>query len=168
MKTFKELKQRIFESGEHTFGGGFGDTFVHTQANSAAKDYGHGVFDLCMDDNMNRVNSFLNAYFKREFQDYGTTLGPLKTKLNMIGLDFDYDRNTKLREGMNRFEMNRFGGTFGKTPQTPFEEFERTNGFPDGVSYFLEMNVNPGMNGLYRINARLVRQADRDNGISDS
>ena len=85
----------------------------------------------------------------------------------MIGLDFEYDKNTKLREGVNRFEMNSFGGTFGKNLDTPFEEFERTNGFGKGVDYFLEMNVMPGMNGLYRINAKLVRQAS-DDGTRDS
>jgi len=167
MKSFKELKNNIYESGEHTFGGGFGDTFVQTHGDSVAKDYGSGIFDICADDNMNRVNAFLNAYFKREFVDYSTQLGPLKTKLNIIGMDFDYDKNTKIREGVNRFEMNRFGGTFGKSLDTPFEEFERTNGFGKGVDVFLEMNVMSGMNGLYRINAKLVRQAS-DNGISDS
>ena len=167
MKSYKDLKQKIFESGEHTFGGGFGDTFVKTHGDSVAKDYGSGIFDLCQDDNMNRVNAFLHAYFRREFVDYGTQLGPLKTKLNLVGLDFDYNKNTKLREGVNRFELNRFGGTFGKNIDTPFEEFERTNGFADGTEYFLEMNVVPGMNGLYRINAKLVRQAS-DNGSETS
>ena len=167
MKSFKELKTNIFESGEHTFGGGFGDTFVTTNGDSVAKDYGSGIFDLCADDNMNRVNAFLGAYFKREFLDYATQLGPLKTKLNIIGMDFDYDKNSKIREGVNRFEMNRFGGTFGKTVNTPFDEFERTNGFEKGVDIFLEMNVMPGMNGLYRINAKLVKQAS-GYGISDS
>lgn len=168
MKSFKQLKTKIFESGEHTFGGGFGDTFVKTHGDSVVKDHGSGIFDLCSDDNMNRVNAFLNAYFRREFVDYGTQLGPLKTKLNLIGLDFDYDKNTRIREGVNRYELNRFGGTFGKNLDTPFDQFERTNGFEDGVSYFLEMNVNPGMNGLYRINAKLVRQASGNDGNTEA
>lgn len=162
MKSFTELKQRIFESGEHTFGGGFGNSFYHDGARSAYKDYGKGTFDLCSDDNLNRVNSFLHAFFNRDFPDYGTQLGVLKTKLNLIGLDFDYDKNTKLREGSNNFELNRFGGTFGKNLDTPFEEFERTNGFEKGVSYRLNLDVNRGRNGLYRIESEIVRQADGD------
>ena len=87
MKSFKELKTNIYESGEHTFGGGFGDTFVHTHGDSVAKDYGSGIFDICADDNINRVNAFLNAYFRREFVDYSTQLGQLKTKLK-IGMSW--------------------------------------------------------------------------------
>jgi len=162
MRSFKELKQKIYESGEHTFGGGFGNSFYHDGARSAYKDYGKGTFELGCDDNLNRVNSFLKAYFGRDFVDYGVQLGPLKTKLNLIGLDFDYDKNTKLREGSNSFELNRFGGTFGKNLDTPFDEFERTNGFEDGVAYKLNLDVARGQNGLYRIESEIVRQADGD------
>tara|TARA_Y100001972_G_scaffold104800_1_gene131945 strand:- start:2504 stop:3007 length:504 start_codon:yes stop_codon:yes gene_type:complete len=159
MKKFSQLKQELSESGEHTFGGGFGDTFVHTNANSIVKDYDKGGFPLSADENLNRVNAFLNAYFKREFVDYGIQLGQLKNKLNIIGLDFDYDRNTSLREGFNKFSLNRFGGTFGKNIDTPHGEFERTNGFEEGVDYNLNMNVTLGENGLYRIEAKVVREA---------
>ena len=165
MKTFAELKQRIFESGEHTFGGGFGDTHYHDGARSAFKDYGSGTFELEKDDNLGRVNAFLNSFFKREFVDYKQQLGTLKTKLNLIGLDFVYDKNTQLREGMNTFPVNRWGGTFGKYIDTPFDEFEKTNGFEEGVDYNLNMSVEKGNNGLYRINAEIVRQA---NGLGAS
>ena len=165
MKTFSELKQRIFESGEHTFGGGFGDTHYHDGARSAFKDYGSGTFELEKDDNLERVNAFLNSFFRREFVDYKQQLGTLKTKLNLIGLDFEYEKGTELKEGANVFPVNRWGGTFGKNLDTPFDEFEVTNGFEPGMSYMLNMNVQKGNNGLYRINAELVRQAD-GSGIS--
>lgn len=159
MKTFNQLKQQLSESGEHTFGGGFGDTFVHTNPNSIVKDYDTGNFPLSSDENLNRVNAFLNSYFKREFVDYKVQLGQLKHKLNIIGLDFEYDKGTTLREGANSFSLNKFGGTFGKTPTTPHDEFERTNGFENGVDYNLNMNVVLGENGLYRIEAKVVREA---------
>lgn len=159
MKKFSQLKQELSESGEHTFGGGFGDTFVHTNPNSIVKDHDKGNFPLSADENLNRVNAFLNSYFKREFVEYKGQLGQLKHKLNIIGLDFDYDKNTVLREGSNRYSLNRFGGTFGKNINTPHEEFERTNGFEDGVDYNLDMNVILGENGLYRIEAKVVREA---------
>ena len=70
MKTFKQLKQTILESGEHTYGGGFGQSFYHDGARSAIKDYGKGTFEIGEDDNIDRVNAFLKSYFNRNFTDY--------------------------------------------------------------------------------------------------
>ena len=159
MKSFKELKKQLLESGEHAVGGGFGDTFMKTNAISAIKDYGKGIFDLGEEENLNRVNAFLNAFFRREMVEYKPQLGVLKAKLNIIGLDFPYTKETELREGMNVFPLTRFGGTFGKTPTTPFDQFETTNGFENGVNYNLVINVNSGDNGLYRADAKVVREA---------
>ena len=61
MKTFKQLKTRITESsaGEHTLGGGFGDTFVKTSPHSALKHTGKGIFDIDKDDNLdNKIRDF--------------------------------------------------------------------------------------------------------------
>jgi len=162
MKKFKELKQRIFESGEHTFGGGFGDTFVKTNANSAFKDYGKGVFELDKEDNLDRVNAFLKTFFNKAISDYGPELGVLKSKLNLLGLDFNYDKNTKLTKGPNTFELNRFGGAFGKSPTTPHNEFDRENGFPEGMAYNLNINVGMNNSGLYDINANITQTGMED------
>jgi hypothetical protein len=158
MKTFKELKQQLNESGEHTFGGGFGTSGYKDSAISAVKDYGSGTFELGQDENLNRVNAFLNAFFQREFVDYKDQMGGLKIRLNTIGIDFD-DAKPCLNEGPNRFMLNRYGGTFGKNISTPHNEFERTNGFNDGMEYVLQMDVNLGENNLYKINAKIVREA---------
>lgn len=168
MKTFKQIKQLIAESGEHTYGGGFGQSFYHDGARSAIKDYGKGTFELGEDDNIDRVNAFLNAYFRRNFSDYQTQLGPLRTRLNMIGLDFEYDKNTKLEKGENKFELSRYGGTFGKSPTTPHDEFETTNGFPDGQSYTLVIDVSLNEKGLYTLEGKVVGKIDDNNGDDES
>lgn len=168
MKTFKQLKQTIMESGEHTHGGGFGQTFYHDGARSAIKDYGKGTFEIGEDDNIDRVNAFLKSYFNRNFTDYQTQLGGLKTRLNLIGLDFEYTKNTKLQKGSNSFELSRYGGTFGKSPTTPHNEFEKTNGFPDGQSYKLNMNVGLNEKGLYSIDANIAGSLNDNNGDDDS
>ena len=168
MKTFKQLKQQIVESGEHTFGGGFGDTFVTTRGNSAVKAYGKGVFELDSEDNIDRVNAFLKTFYSKPLDDYKTNVGVLKSKLNLLGLDFDYDRNTQIQKGSNSFELKRFCGSFGKSPTTPHDEFETTNGFPEGQSYKLNMNIGIGDSGLYNVDAEISRQADVDNGDTES
>tara|TARA_Y100000593_G_C4285014_1_gene324959 strand:+ start:694 stop:1233 length:540 start_codon:yes stop_codon:yes gene_type:complete len=176
MKTYRELKKQIFESGEHTFGGGFGDrSDPYVRATSAIKDYGKGTFDLHLEDNINRVNAFLGAYFNREFVDPTIEMGSLKTKLNMIGLDIDCSSNTnspgpasrlnRLQEGPNIYKITRFGGTFGKSTDTPHDQFEETDGFPDGMSYNLNLNVELRENGLYKINGNIMKQAATDDGV---
>jgi len=164
MKTFKELKRRITESsGEHTFGGGFGDTFVKTNPNSAIKAYGKGIFDIGKEDNLNRVNSFTNAFWKDKKDEPNAHLGVFKTKINLLGLDFKYDKNTELRDGQNTFELSRLGGAFGKSPETPHDEFDDETGFDGGSSYSL--NINKGTaNGLCDITAEVVKQSEGVDG----
>lgn len=168
MKTFKELKTNIIESGEHTLGGGFGDTFVKTNPVSAIKDYGKTNFDLGEDDNLKRVNSFLKAYFNKPIDDPTAHLGQLKTKLNIIGFDFTVGRDNKVREGINSYTLTRFGGITGKSPTTPFDEFDNEDGFGPGSSYNLVLNVGVDKSGLYNVNAEVVGQTDESNGVSEA
>mgnify|MGYP003131567423 CR=1 FL=1 len=162
MKTFKELKNRITESsGEHTFGGGFGDTFVKTNPNSAIKAYGKGIFDIGKEDNLKRVNAFSNAFWKGIKDEPNAHLGVFKTKLNLLGLDFDYDKNTMLRDGQNSFELSRLGGAFGKSPETPHDEFDNENGFENGDSYNLNINMGD-VNGTCDITANVVKSEGID------
>jgi hypothetical protein len=168
MKTFKEIKKTILESGEHTLGGGFGDTFVKTNPFSAIKDYGKANYDLGEDDNLKRVNAFLKAYFNRPMDDPAAHLGQLRTKLNIIGLDFKCGRNEKMKEGINSYVLTRFGGITGKSPTTPFDEFDNEDGFGPGSSYNLVLNVGTDESGLYNVNAQVVGQADESNGASEA
>jgi len=168
MKTFRELKKTIVESGEVTLGGGFGDTFVKTNPNSALKDYGKGVFDIGEEDNMKRVNSFLNAFFKNPVDDPKAQMGMLKAKMNVIGLDFECNKSTEVREGTNVMKLTRFGGTFGKSPDTPHDEFETSDGFANGASYNLVLNVGTDQSGLYNVDAKVVGQENESNGESEA
>ena len=132
MKTFKELKNRITESsGEHTFGGGFGDTFVKTNPNSAIKAYGKGIFDIGKEDNLKRVNAFANAFWKGIKDEPNAHLGVFKTKLNLLGLDF------------------------------PHDEFDNENGFENGDSYNLNINMGD-VNGTCDITANVVKSEGID------
>jgi len=165
MKTFKELKTKITESsaGEHTFGGGFGDTFVKTSPHSALKHTGKGIFDIDKEDNLDRVNSFATAFWKGIRDEPTAHLGVFKTKLNLLGLDFKYDTNTMLRDGENTFELSRLGGAFGKSPETPHDEFDDENGFPNGDSYDLIINVGKS-DGTCDITAKVVKQSEGVDG----
>jgi hypothetical protein len=72
----------------------------------------------------------------------------LRAKMNIMGLDFDFTPATKLMpspEGPNTFRLNRFGGTFGTTP-----EHDLSKGFlvTDGIS---EFNGGKGINMVVEV-----------------
>ena len=131
------------------------------------KSYGKGIFDIGKEDNFQRVNSFASAFWKDKRDEPNAHLGVFKTKLNILGLDFKYDKNTSLRDGENNFELSRLGGAFGKSPETPHDEFDDENGFANGDSYNLNINLGTN-NGLYDITAGVVKQAEGVDGDTET
>jgi len=160
MKSFKTLLQQIDESGE-VVDGGLSFRQPQTGTRSAYKDDGKGLFDLDSDANIRRVNAFLEAYFAKECLDLPQSIAMLRAKLNIIGFDFQYDGKEQVSESAFSFRLFRFGGTFGKTPETPIDEFETTDGFEEGVKYTIKFNVEEGK-GLYKVNSEVVKEADNE------
>ena len=151
MKKFKELVEKLQElivEREDTPGGGFG--------RSAHSHYGiHRVED---DEQIGRVNSFLNTYSTKETLDPRSTLYKIRHKMNTMGLDFTFSPKDELNlEGMNQFSVTRSGGTFGKSLDTPFDEFETTDGMPDGISMTLNAIVETMPSGMYAMKVRLEK-----------
>jgi len=161
MKTFKDLTNQIglHESGggEHTFGGGFNNINQLTHSISALSD--EGVYNIQRKSQLNRINAFLDAFSRKEYINPRGALGMLRAKLNISGLDFDFNNISDFsEEGQNRFPINRFGGTFGKTVDTPFDEFETTDGiseYNNGKGFDLVVDISTTANGAYKINTRL-------------
>lgn len=160
MKSFKTLLQQINESGELSVGG-LAARQPHTGARSAVKDHGKGLFDLDSEGNIRRINAFLESYFSKECLDLPQSITMLRAKLNIIGFDFQYDGKEQVSESAFSFRLFRYGGTFGKTPTTPIEEFETTDGFEDGIKYMINFNVEEGR-GLYRVRSEVVKEADSE------
>ena len=159
MKKFKELTTQIglYESGEHTFGGGFNNINQMAHSISAASD--EGVYNIQRKSQLNRINAFLDAFSRKEYMDPRGALGMLRAKLNISGLDFDFNNLSDFNEeGQNRFPVTRFGGTFGKTLDTPFSEFETTDGiseYNDGKGFELVVDIGTTAQGAYTITTQL-------------
>ena len=164
MKKFKELTTQIglYESGEHTFGGGFNNINQLAHSISAASD--EGVYNIQRKSQLNRINAFLDAFSNKEYMDPRGALGMLRAKLNITGLDFDFNNISDFtEEGHNRFPITRFGGTFGKALDTPFDEFETTDGikeYNNGKGLNLDINLSTTDSGLYKIDAKIVESSD--------
>jgi hypothetical protein len=150
MIKFKELNtflETLFE-GEYTSGGA---------AQSAHSDFGvHRVEDPIQ---LGRINSFLDAFTQREFIEPKAAIAQLRHKFNIVGLDFDWNASSGIKEGSMSIPLNRFGGTFGKSLQTPFAEFETTDGikeYNNGKGLNLTLNLSNGEGGLYKLDAKVV------------
>ena len=159
MKKFKELAEQIgLYEDEHTFGGGVQNPSGTPREISATSD--EGAYYIQRKSQLNRINAFLDAFSRKEYIDPKGALAMLRAKLNITGLDFEFNAKTCYNEeGQNVFPVTRFGGTFGKSLDTPFDEFETTDGiseYNDGKGFSLVVDVTPTANGVMKLNAKLV------------
>jgi len=154
MIKFKELNtflETLFE-GEELVGGA---------SRSAHSDY--GVHRVDNPEQLGRINAFLSAFTQREFIEPKAAVATLRHKLNTIGLDFEWNASSHLQDGNNSIPLNRYGGTFGKSLQTPYAEFETTDGikeYNDGKGMNLNLNLSTGENGLYKLEAKIIESND--------
>jgi hypothetical protein len=162
MKKFKELAEQIgLYEDEHTFGGGVQFPSATPREISATSD--EGAYYIQRKSQLNRINAFLDAFSRKEYIDPRGALAMLRAKLNITGLDFEFNKGTNFNEeGQNVFPVTRFGGTFGKSLDTPHDEFETTDGisdYNDGKGFSLVIDVVPTANGVMKLNAKLVETA---------
>ena len=146
MIKFKELNTflvNLFES-EHTMGGA---------ARSAHSDF--GVHRIEEPEQLSRVNAFLNAFTKKTFIEPRTAIAQIRHKFNIMGFDFDWNGKSEISNNM-KLKLTKFGGTFGKSMQTPYAEFETTDGFEKGKNYTLHINIKQEEGGLSKLDAKVV------------
>jgi len=147
-KELNELLTNLFE-GEETTGGA---------SRSAYSDY--GVHRIENPEQRGRINSFLNSFTQREFMEPRAAIAQIRHKFNTIGLDFDWNGTSTVAEnGKMVLPLNRYGGTFGKSLQTPHAEFETTDGikeFNNGKGLSLDINIFVGDEGLYKMDAKII------------
>lgn len=160
MKTYNELLQNIHES-EYGEGGGFGiGDPSDSHGRSAYSDA--GIYRTESPAQLKRLNAFISAFTQKEFLDPRAAMGMLRAKLNIAGLDFKIDMAESLDDGTTSYRLYKFGGTFGKSLETPHDEFETTDGFEEGKSYALNVNVIDIPSGLYKIDAKIVESSSFD------
>ena len=151
MKSFKEIISKVeplAESGYITWGSGQRSAHSH-----------YGVHRIENQDELGRINAFLNAFTQREFLDPKGAMAQLRHKFNTMTLDFDWTNTSSFDGGSVEIPLNRFGGTFGKAVDTPHDEFQTTDGiseFNNGVGLALKVSVDQPEGGLYTMDAKVV------------
>lgn len=157
MKKYKELKQQLTES-ELQDGGALGGYPKDRGSRSAFSDY--GVHRIENKEQLQRIKAFLNAFTSREYLEPRSALSLLRVKLNLVGLDFEFNKKVEILFNQPMiFKLTRYGGTFGTSPQHDLSKgFEVTDGF-DGNSLSLIISINEAESGLYKMDAKLVDHA---------
>jgi hypothetical protein len=74
---------------------------------------------------LHRINSFINNHLSKGVLNPHQNIAELKTKLNHLNLDFDFDNNMPIQQS-NTFMVNH-ADVFGVTPQT-----DLSKGFDNG------------------------------------
>ena len=168
MKKFKQLKTELFES-ENMDGGALGQ-WPTNGPNSAHSDY--GVHRIESEEQVQRLQAFVNSFMKREFLDPRAALSLLRVKLNLAGLDFDFNNKTEVTaERPMAFQLKRFGGTFGTTPTHNLmkDGFKVTDGVEDvlnGDHLVLNIDMKESDSGLFKMTG-LITQVSNSKHSTD-
>jgi len=160
MKKFKQLKQQLNEDA-YMDGGALGQWPTPNSTRSAFSDF--GVHRVEHNEQLKRIQAFVHAFTSREYLEPRAALSLLRVKLNLAGFDFDFNNKTPINTDTPiTFKLNRFGGTFGKTPTTPHNEFETTDGFQgilNGDHLVLNVMIKNNPSGLYKLDIQIDKQS---------
>lgn len=159
MKSYKQLKRQLNES-EYVDGGALGQWPTPNSTRSAADDF--GIHRIEHNEQIQKIQAFLQAFTSREYLDPRAALSLMRVKLNLAGIDFNFNKKTEVL--VNKpiyFKLNRFGGTFGVTPDHDLSKgFKVTDGIEDilgGDHLVLVVNITEQETGLYKLNAKIQR-----------
>jgi len=162
MKKYKELKRKLTEDA-YMDGGALGQWPAPNSTRSAFSDF--GVHRVEHDEQLQRLKAFLHAFTGREYLEPRAALSLMRVKLNLAGIDFDFNKKTEVIIGKPIvFKLKRFGGIFGKDVTTPHNEFETSDGFDkvlNGDHLTLVVNINEAGSGLYKMEADIVRHSGK-------
>ena len=142
MKNIKETVQLILEN-EYVDAGTAFNGFNMLAPRSAHSDFGVHRDDASQ---INRIHAFANNFLSGGYLEPDSALVLLRSKLNHAGLDFEFNRKSKLKEGLNTFQLNRYGEICGTTPTTNLLKDGFDRGF-DYVPLQLSFNITRSPNG---------------------
>ena len=171
MKNFKELTKSLnLHEMEYTEGGALGGSLsAPGGGNSIHSD--EGVHRIELNSQKKRIGAFLTAFGRKEYLDPKAALGILRSKLNIIGLDFDFNSTKSECEMAIEtgepmvYQLTRFGGVFGTAPDHDLLKngFINSDGISDarnGVGLNIVINLSETPNGLYKIETSLEDRVD--------
>ena len=102
---------------------------------------------------LKRVNAFVGSIADREYLIPENAVKQLQEFMEIIGLTFELSNPVELPEsGTTRYPLKRYGGVFGKSTDTAFDEFDTD----DGIDATLEITVESLRNNSWKVYAKIV------------
>ena len=112
---------------------------------------GSDTYDIQDPSVLKRVNAFVGSIGDREYLIPENAVHQLKNFLERIGLSFE---TPTLPEGNGSVTVDllRYGGVFGKSTDTPFDEFDKG----PGIDKSLKIDVEALRNNSWKVYAKIV------------
>ena len=112
---------------------------------------GSDTYDIQDPSVLKRVNAFVGSIGDREYLIPENAVHQLQNFLERIGLSFE---TPTLPEGNGSVTVDllRWGGVFGKSTDTPFDEFEKG----PGIDKSLKIDVEEVRNCSWKVYAKIV------------
>ena len=112
---------------------------------------GSDTYDVQDPSVLKRVNAFVGSIGDREYLIPENAIHQLKGFLEWIGLSFE---TPTLPEGNGSVTVDllRYGGVFGKSTDTPFDEFDKG----PGIDKSLKIDVEAIRNNSWKVYAKIV------------
>jgi hypothetical protein len=153
MKTYKDFKNTLSEQGEYTPSG-----MKHTGRD--ARDSNVPLHDLGNPEALGAVNAFIEQYTTQEYMNPRQAVSQLRARLNTCGLHFDFQANGTVAEGIEEYPLTLFGGRSGWDMEKG--GVSEDDGITPKLGYGLSMQIEYTVaeSGLYRIGAKIVKQAE--------
>ena len=119
-------------------------------AEKVSQTGGSDTYDIQNAEVLKRVNAFVGSIADREYLIPENAVKQLKGFLERIGLSFE---TPELPEsGTVTAPLNRYGGIFGMSTDTPFNEFDRE----EGIDKSLQISVESLKNNSWKVYAKIV------------
>ena len=100
---------------------------------------------------LKRVNAFVGSIADREYLIPENAVRQLKDFMERIGLSFDLPEELP-ESGSVDLPMKRYGGIFGKSTDTPFNEFDSE----EGIDKSIRITVEGLRNNSWKVYAKIM------------
>jgi len=147
MKSFKNLTNQLAED--------YGAIYTYGSELDSLGSGSYDIHNIGNPENLQRLNQFIENFTAKSYFDPRQAVVELRAKLNTVGLDINVTQESA-SEGS--FPVTLFGGSFGKTPQTPHGEFETSDGIVEKLGHGLQMDVefSETGDGMFQVDAQIV------------
>ena len=118
---------------------------------------GNDTFDITNPSVLKRVNAFAGSIADREYMVPQSAVHQLRNFLLRVGLQFP---KVEMPEGNGSVTvpLSQWGGRFGKTGETDFDEFLNDDGITNRIEGGLSLKIDSEAvnNGSYKVYAKIV------------